>query len=102
MEEGKSNGIDVPKMIFQDNQHQDDDTMSVYSATNRDSSHSSEDGMVIGAAENRRVTISRIIMFAVFLLAAAGFGALTWFYTTGQEQQNFESTVSQQGTKESD
>ena len=94
MEEGKKKGVDVPKMILQDNHHQNDDTLSTYSATNRDSSTSSEDGMVIGAEETRRVTISRIVMFAVFLLAAAGFGASTWFYTTGQEQKDFESTVS--------
>ena len=92
MEEGNSPGtVDLPKMIFQNNSKDDDFTNS---ETNRDSSTSSDDGLAIGAEETRKVTISRIVMFAVFFAAAAGFGALTWFYTTGQEQEQFESTVS--------
>ena len=95
MEEGNSPGIvDLPKMIFQNN-CDDDDTMSVSTRlTNVSGAHSSDDGLAIGAEETRNVTISRIVMFSVFVAAACGFGALTWFYTTGQEQEQFESTVS--------
>jgi hypothetical protein len=84
--------VDVPKIVF-DNPSQDDDTISARSNMVEDSSDSSN-GVVIGAEESKRVKISRIIMFLILGGAATGFGLLTWFYTSGQEEKNFESTVS--------
>jgi hypothetical protein len=91
MEEQAPQMVDVPKMIFED-RYQDDDTMSV--STHMVESSDGSNGVVIGAEESKRVMISRIIMFLILGAAATGFGLLTWFYTTGQEDNNFESTVS--------
>ena len=92
MEEQAPQMVDVPKMIFED-RYQDDDTMSV--STNMVESSDGSDGReVIGAEESQRVKISRIIMFLILGTAATGFGLLTWFYTTGQEDESFETTVS--------
>lgn len=93
--------VDIPKMVFgqEISRQQDDDAMSVSTSfTDVDKSASGTGDSSIGAADSRRVRASRIVMFCILALFAAGLGTLTWFYTTGQEQSTFETTVSSQSS----